>query len=74
MIKPHGGKLVNRIVEDKKEWTEKAKNLKKIFLNKREISDLEMIATGSFSSLEGFITKNDYENVVKNKRLSSGLP
>ena len=74
MIKPHGGKLINRIVENKKEWTEKAKDFKKKFLNKREISDLEMIAIGGFSPLEGFITKNDYENVVKNKRLSSGLP
>lgn len=75
-IAPHGGKLVNRFVPDneKELWLEKAKNLEnKIKLNKREISDLEMIAVGAFSPLEGFMCKKDYENVIESMRLYSGL-
>jgi len=76
MIKPHGGRLVNRIAEDKEHdlLEEKAPNLPKIVLNSREISDLEMIATGAMSPLEGFMTKEDYINVLDLKRLSKGLP
>lgn len=75
MIEPHGGKLVNRIVPErrKEELLKKAKFLKKIRLTPREISDLEMIAVGAFSPLEGFMGKGDYENVIHNMRLVNGL-
>ena len=74
-IAPHGGKLVNRIAEDKERETleEKTPNFKKIKLNKREISDLEMIATGGLSPLEGFMLKKDYDSVVDVMHLSNGL-
>ena len=73
---PHGGKLVNRILRGKdRELAElKAKEFKKIQLNKREISDLEMIATGAMSPLEGFMCRDDYNTVVDTMRLSNGLP
>src|SRR4030065_2533047 len=76
MIKPHGGRLVNRIVEDKEHdlLEDKSSGLSKIVLNSREISDLEMIATGAMSPLEGFMTKEDYINVLDLKRLAKGLP
>jgi sulfate adenylyltransferase len=70
MIEPHGGKLVNRIVQRS---TFNVQHLKKLYLNKRQISDLEMIATGGFSPLEGFIGKEDYLNVLHNMRLANGL-
>jgi sulfate adenylyltransferase len=74
-IVPHGGKLVNRIAEDKEREAleEKIPNFKKIKLNKREISDLEMIATGGLSPLEGFMLKKDYDSVVDVMHLSNGL-
>ncbi|MCM8778909.1 MAG: sulfate adenylyltransferase [Candidatus Omnitrophica bacterium] len=74
-ISPHGGRLVNRIVEgkEKKDLERKALGLKKILLNEREISDLEMIAIGAFSPLEGFLTEEDYKNVIENLRLKNGL-
>lgn len=76
MIKPHGGRLVNRIVEEKEHdiLEDKVSGMKKIVLNSREISDLEMIATGAMSPLEGFMTRNDYINVLDLKRLGNGLP
>jgi sulfate adenylyltransferase len=77
-ITPHGGKLVNRIVsmEERELLLDKATHydMKKIQLNPREMSDLDMIAVGAMSPLEGFMCKADYDNVVDNMRLSSGLP
>lgn len=75
MIKPHGGKLINKILseKDKKILKEKIFILKSIKLNKRQISDLEMIATGAFSPLEGFMGREDYENVLHNMKLCNGL-
>src|SRR3989304_3139688 len=74
-IAPHGGKLVNRIAEDKEREAleEKTPNFKKIKLNKREISDLEMIATGGLSPLEGLMLKKDYDSVVDMMHLSKGV-
>jgi len=37
-------------------------------------SDLEMIAVGAFSPLNGFMTKEDYDRVIDDMRLSNGLP
>ncbi len=71
MIEPHGGKLINRIVQRTKNY--ELQTMGKIYLNKRQISDLEMIATGAFSPLEGFMGSKDYENVLNNMRLTNGL-
>ncbi len=73
---PHGGRLINRILRGKdREMAElKARELRKIRLNDREISDLEMIAIGALSPLEGFMCKDDYDSVVDMMRLANGLP
>jgi sulfate adenylyltransferase len=75
LISPHGGKLINRRLESHeiKYWEDKAHSLPKIVLNQREVSDLELIANGVFSPLEGFMTRSDYESVVRNMRLSNGI-
>ena len=43
-IEPHGGTLINRIVdgETKNNLEQKARGLEQITINSREISDLEM--------------------------------
>jgi sulfate adenylyltransferase len=48
--------------------------MKKKILNKRELSDLEMLAIGAFAPLEGFLGQKDYLSVVKNMRLADGAP
>jgi len=75
VIKPHGGNLVNRILEgeERSEWIKKAKDLKKIVISDYDISELENIATGLYSPLEGFMTKEDYVSVLDNMRLSNGI-
>ncbi|KAA3607204.1 MAG: sulfate adenylyltransferase [Planctomycetota bacterium] len=75
MITPHGGKLVDRIVSgaERDALLAEAPKLRSITLNSRETSDLEMIAVGAMSPLEGFMTKRDYDGVVENMRLANGV-
>jgi sulfate adenylyltransferase len=75
-IPPHGGRLVNCIVEGerKADLARKAKELPTITITVRVVSDLEMIAIGAFSPLEGFMGKADYHHVIDHKRLANGLP
>lgn len=74
-IAPHGGNLINRLVpeNEKTELVRKASSLKKLLLNDREISDLEMISIGAFSPLEGFLLEEDYQSVVEKMRRKNGL-
>jgi len=74
-IAPHGGELVNRLAPEgeRAERLEQAERLKSISLGPRQLSDLEMISTGVFSPLRGFMTRDDYSPVVENMRLASGL-
>ena len=68
--------LVNRIAtsEQRTEFLEKADSLPRIQLDKRATSDLEMIAIGGFSPLQGFLEQADYDSVVENMRLANGQP
>lgn len=43
-----------------------------IDLSDRLLCDLEMLLTGAFFPLKGFMNKKDYKSVVKNMRLSNG--
>lgn len=76
LIRPHGGKLVNRMLEEREreKWLEKAEQMPRVILNLRQLSDVELIAIGAFSPLTGFMGSKDYENVVDNQRLENGLP
>ena len=72
---PHGGTLVNRVLEGKEreEALNKAASLASVVLNEVSISDLELIATGVYSPLTGFMNSADYDSVVKRMRLQNGL-
>ncbi len=75
-IAPHGGILVNRIatLDQRQEFFDKAEVLPRVQLSDRSISDLQMIAIGALSPLKGFMKEADYRSVVKQMRLSNGLP
>jgi len=67
-ILPHGGVLINRYNPS----LDTQHISKEISLDIISLSDLELIAVGSFSPLTGFLNKNDYDSVVKNSRLQNG--
>jgi sulfate adenylyltransferase len=69
LIRPHGGELVNR----EGERPDDLDRLETIQLTSRELSDLDMLASGALSPLEGFLGRQDYERVVEEMRLGSGL-
>jgi sulfate adenylyltransferase len=69
LIHPHGGELVDRAGER----PDDADRLETISLTSRELSDLDMLASGALSPLEGFMGRADYELVVEDMRLASGL-
>jgi sulfate adenylyltransferase len=75
LIQPHGGKLVDRYLTGSKcEFVgSAARSLPKFALSARNLADLECIATGVYSPLEGFVTELEYESIVQNSRLPNGL-
>lgn len=75
-IPAHGGRLINRELTgvERETLLDKTPTLPKLQLRPREVSDLEMIANGAFSPLEGFMCEDDYLAVRDNKHLASGLP
>jgi sulfate adenylyltransferase len=76
LIKPHGGRLVNRELTglERDQLIPVAAEMPSLKLTAREISDLELIACGAYSPLEGFLDSSNYQAVVENMRLASGLP
>jgi sulfate adenylyltransferase len=70
LISPHGGRLVDRTGERPEDLHE----LPVVRLTSRELSDLDMIACGALSPLEGFMGADDYEGVLETMHLAEGLP
>ncbi len=75
MVKPHGGTLVNRIATDNERdvLLKEANSLPSVTLSDWSLSDLELIANGAFSPLEGFMNQNDYLHVLKEMKLANGI-
>jgi sulfate adenylyltransferase len=75
LIEPHGGTLVNREAgaQEREALLRAAAKMPSVEINAREESDLELIANGAFSPLEGFLTEADYVSVRDNLRLANGL-
>ena len=75
-LPPHGGTLVDRELtpEEARELGARARQMPRLMLNNREASDLRMIANGAFSPLTGFMSRGDYEGVVRAAHLANGLP
>jgi sulfate adenylyltransferase len=76
LIEAHGGKLVNRVASTQEADAIRSRlsGLAGVRLSDRQLSDLEMIAIGGFSPLDGFMGSADYRGVVNDMHLASGLP
>ena len=75
LITPYGGNLVNLVVtgEERKALLDRSTHLPSIQISARSLCDLELLATGAFSPLDRFMGKGDYERVLTEMRLSSGI-
>ncbi len=73
---PHGGRLIDRVLRGDalQDARERALSLKRIALNARMMSDVELLAIGAYSPLEGFMSERDYRAVLRETHLASGLP
>lgn len=72
---PHGGVLKDLLARDASRHDEleaEAEKLPAIVLTERQLCDLELIMSGGFSPLEGFLNEKDYNSVVENVRMADG--
>jgi len=74
LIPPYGGRLINLVVsaEEREELLAEASHLPSIQISMRSLCDLELLATGGFSPLTGFMGRADYERVLEEMRLADG--
>ena len=72
---PHGGELKNLYLSETAADEEKqlARDYPSWDLTARQLCDLELILNGAFSPLEGFLDRDEYESVVAEMRLPSGV-
>ena len=77
IIEPYGSKNIVHLLPD----TEDEKNKRKaeanqypsIVLGARQMCDWELLVTGAFTPLDGFMGQEDYESVLQNETLANGL-
>jgi sulfate adenylyltransferase len=75
LIDPHGGKLIDRELQgsEREALLRALAKMPNLTVNARAEADLELIASGALSPLEGFMTEADYVSVRDNRHLANGL-
>ena len=73
-LTPHGGKLVDRFIanDENRDYVSELSLMPVLTLDSRELADLELIATGAASPLQGFLDSADYRSVLERMRLADG--
>ena len=64
--------LLARDAPRQAELAAEAETLTELILTERQLCDLELILSGGFSPLEGFMNQKDYDGVVSDLHLSDG--
>ncbi len=68
---PLGGRLINAVQQaDPAEYA----HLPALELSDRSYADLELLATGAYSPLTGFVGEADYLSIIERLRLADGTP
>ena len=76
LVNPHGSKNLKPLLVygiERRELLNKAKQLKKIKMSSREISDLLMLGMGAYTPLDGFMNEEDWKSCCLNMKLSNDL-
>lgn len=72
LVEPHGGKLVDRVLKESPSQ-EVLQEMPQIALSQNKQMDLEQIAIGTYSPIEGFMGKADFESVIDTQHLKNGI-
>jgi len=74
LISPHGGELCELLAtsERVKELKEHSREWPSWDLGPRQLCDLELLLSGGFSPLRGFMNRADYDSVCQKMHLASG--
>jgi len=75
LIPPHGGELIDLVANSQRstELKSHSREWPSLDLNARQLCDLELLLSGGFSPLRGFMNRADYDGVCHSMRLTSGV-
>jgi sulfate adenylyltransferase len=75
LIEPHGGRLIDRELRgaEREAVLRASAKMPSLTINARAEADLELIAIGALSPLEGFMGEADYVSVRDERHLANGL-
>ncbi|MFC4637138.1 sulfate adenylyltransferase [Deinococcus hohokamensis] len=72
---PLGGTLVNALRRPGHDFDPaELRDLPRLALSERGAADLELLATGAYSPLRGFVAQADYLSIIGRMRLADGTP
>ena len=73
-IEPYGGELVDRTppAGQADALRRRARELPRIAVSHRILTDLYLLGVGALSPLEGFMGREDYESVLDDRRPTRG--
>jgi sulfate adenylyltransferase len=74
LVAPYCGRLINLLADGTRLAALKADSAAWLSwpLTNRQLCDLELLITGAFSPLQGFMSRDDYESVCHRMRLADG--
>ncbi len=72
LVPPHGGKLVDRMAKEMPA-PEYLQSLPSIQLDENRQRDVEQIAIGTYSPIQGFMGQEDFQSVLDRMRLANGV-
>jgi sulfate adenylyltransferase len=74
LITPHGGTLIDRVLtgSERDAALQRAQDLPQLELSERSLADIECLAYGIYSPLEGFVSEADYTSIIDTMHLADG--
>jgi pyruvate kinase len=74
LVRPHGGQLIERYATDEEKNRIDWDRISRIEADDNTLLDLDQIAIGTYSPIEGFLCRDDFYEVLNRMRLTNGIP